>query len=231
MQPNGPTIQAELQEAFRQILGETLVVEGSGRTDSGVHALGQVAAASVQSALPLPQLQKALNAVLPTDIRVRDLAETDLDFDPVRSAKRKLYRYLVQDGHGDDPFGARFAWRVRADLDVAAMNGAARAFEGTHDFRCFETHWPNRVSSVRTVYRCRATRFGEYVAIDVEANGFLYNMVRAMTGTLVQVGKGKRSAADAARLLEIPPAEGSLRAAAGPTAPAHGLYLVRVDYD
>ena len=167
-----------------------------------------------------------MNAILPEAIVVRMLEPAPDGFDANRQAKRKLYRYVIQDGPIRDPFLLRQAWRVRTTLDAEAMAAAAAPLVGTHDFRCFETEWPNRASSVRTVTRCHVARLGHLLTVDVEANGFLYNMVRSIAGTLVAAGRGRWAPADIARIV----AEGD-RAAAGPTAPARGLFLVRVEYD
>ncbi|HVJ81434.1 MAG TPA: tRNA pseudouridine(38-40) synthase TruA, partial [Planctomycetia bacterium] len=131
----------------------------------------------------------------------------------------------LHDGAVRDPFLLRHVWAVHRRLDVAAMQQAAAALVGTHDFGSFETHWPNRATSVRTVRTCRVVRCGDLVSVDVEADGFLYNMVRAIVGTLVEVGRGKRPAGETASLLGA-----GKRGLAGPTAPAAGLFLVRVLY-
>lgn len=225
IQPNGPTVQQALAETWKKITREDVVPVASGRTDSGVHALAQPVGISTNTGLSVEAVQRALNAELPESIRVLEVVEAPDDFDPVRQAKRKLYRYVIHDGPTADVHLGRLCWKVRSRLDVAAMNEAARRMEGTHDFRCFETEWPNRASSVRTVYYCRVGRLGDFVSIDVEANGFLYNMVRAIAGTLVEVGRGVRTPGAIETLLR----DGD-RAQAGPTAPAHGLFLVRVEY-
>jgi tRNA pseudouridine38-40 synthase len=225
IQPSGPTVQQTLGETWKKITQEEVVPVASGRTDSGVHALRQPVAISTRSTLSANDLQRALNAELPHSIRVLEVCEAAADWDPIRHAKRKLYRYVIHDGMAGDVHLGRLCWRVRSRLDVEAMNDAARRMEGTHDFRCFETEWPNRASSVRTVYFCRASRLGDFVSIDVEANGFLYNMVRAIAGTLVEVGRGVRALDSVDSLLQ----DGD-RTQAGPTAPAYGLFLVRVEY-
>jgi tRNA pseudouridine38-40 synthase len=226
VQPNGITVQQVFAETWKKITQEDVIPIASGRTDSGVHALRQPVMVQSNSKLANDDLMRALNAELPASIRVLEIADAPADFDPVRQAKRKLYRYVIHDGAVADVHLGRLAWKVRTRLDVAAMNDAAKRMEGTHDFRCFETEWPNRASSVRTVYFCRVSRLGDFVSIDVEANGFLYNMVRAIAGTLAEVGRGIRSPESVNELLG-----GGDRTQAGPTAPAHALFLVRVDYD
>lgn len=226
IQPNGLSIQQALTDAMEKVTGVATRPVASGRTDSGVHALGQVAQIQTASELAPAALAKALNANLPDDIAIHSIREVHADFDAVRDATGKHYRYVFHDGRVGDVFLRRYAWHVRRPLDEAAMDRAARAIEGTRDFRCFETHWPNRVSSVRTVRRCQARRFGELVYLDVEANGFLYNMARAIAGTLYEIGRGKWPEEKVRAILET-----NQRAEAGPTAPAHGLFLVRVDYE
>lgn len=225
VQPNGITVQQVLAETWKKITREDVAPIASGRTDSGVHALRQPVALQTESKLSVNDLQRALNAELPDSIRVLEAAEAEPSFDPVRHAKRKLYRYVIHDGSVADVHLQKLVWKVRNRLDVDAMNDAARRMEGTHDFRCFETEWPNRASSVRTIHFCRVSRLGDFVSVDVEANGFLYNMVRAIAGTLAEVGRGIRSPESADALLA-----GGDRSQAGPTAPAQGLFLVRVDY-
>ena len=225
IQPNGPTIQQELTNAIAKVTGHASRPVASGRTDSGVHALGQVVHFCTESTLPAQVLARALNANLPEQIVVREALDAQAGFDACRDATGKAYRYVYQDGPVPDVFARRYCWKVRGRLDVARMARGASFLEGTHDFRCFETEWPNRASSVRTVRQCRLSRNGDFVHLDVEADGFLYNMVRAIAGTLYEIGRGKWPAERACQILES-----GDRALAGPTAPARGLFLVRVEY-
>jgi tRNA pseudouridine38-40 synthase len=225
VQPNGPTIQQELADAIRRVTGEDSMPHSSGRTDSGVHALAQVACFKTNSKIPADKLIRALNAHLPEQIVVKEARDVQGDFDPARDAVRKMYRYVYCDSTTNEVFLRKYCWQVHYRLDVDAMRQAASVFLGTHDFRAFETEWPNRKSSVRTVYRCDPTRLGDFIHLDVEADGFLYNMVRAFAGTLYEVGRGRRPIEWVAQVL----ADGK-RIAAGPNAPAQGLFLVRVDY-
>ena len=226
-QPGRRTVQETLQNAVAEITREPRVrVNASGRTDSGVHARGQVANVFTASKLACPVLLKAVNAKLPDDVSVTTLDEASQSFCANKDAVRKTYRYVIQDGRIRDPFTRRHAWFVRQSLDAAAMDRAARCLLGRHDFRCFETEWPNRLTSVRTITHVSVTRSGEFIWIDVEADGFLYNMVRAITGTLVQVGRGfwpEPQVADVLRAMD--------RRLAGPTAPPEGLFLMRVMYE
>ena len=229
MQPGKRTVQAALEASLAKITGEPIRAAASGRTDSGVHALGQVVSFHSATALSGTTLRNALNAELPRDMSALCVEEAAERFHARRDCVRKRYRYQVHDGEAPDVFQRRYAWQYRQRLDASAMNRAAQAFVGTHDFRSFETHWPQRSSSVRTIYEmavCRAAHDRRnLITMEVSGNGFLYNMVRAMVGTLVEVGRGTRPASWPAEVV----AAGD-RGAAGMTAPPHGLFLVRVDY-
>ena len=225
-QPGRRTVQETIQKAIVEITREERVhVNGSGRTDSGVHAVGQVANVYTATTLSCDVLLKAINSQLPDDVCVRDVCEVTESFCAIKDSLWKMYRYVIQDGRLHDPFMRKYAWFVRQTLDVEAMNRASRCLLGRHDFRCFETDWPNRLTSVRTVTRLAVSRFGEFLWIDVEADGFLYNMVRAIAGTLVQVGRGFWPESQVEDVLN-----GMDRRLAGPTAPPEGLFLMRVTY-
>jgi len=221
------TVQQELEEVLKKLNGGELIhCHASGRTDAGVHAVGQVVHFHSRLKLTPNKLQRALNGLLPPDIVVRSVEEVPHDFDASRSAKRKLYRYVINDGPAADVFLRRYAWYFRySRLEDQSMQAATKCLLGKHDFRCFETEWPNRKSSVRTITYLKVNRVGEYVWVDVEADGFLYNMVRSITGTLVNVGRGYWPVAQVQEILQ-----GGKRAGAGPTAPPQGLYLMRVTY-
>ena len=225
-QPGRRTVQEAFEQAVAAITREPRVrANASGRTDAGVHAVGQVANLYSATTLPCDVLAKAVNAKLPGDVCVRRCDEVPQAFCANKDAVRKTYRYLIYDGRPHDPFPRRFATHSRRPLDAAAMFAASRCLLGRHDFRCFETDWPNRLSSVRTITALDVARRGEYVWVDVEADGFLYNMVRAIAGTLTQVGRGHWPAAKVAEVL----AAGDRRQA-GPTASPEGLCLLRVTY-
>ncbi len=225
-QPGRRTVQEVLETAFAEITREGRVrLNCSGRTDSGVHAVAQVANVYTATRLDCPTLLKAVNAKLPEDVSVRELVEVPQSFCANKDALRKAYRYVIQDGRVQDPFMRKYAWFVRQSLDAEAMIRAARCLVGRHDFRCFETEWPNRLTSVRTVTHLSVSRFGEFIWIDVEADGFLYNMVRAIAGSLVQVGRGFWPESQIAEVLAAMD-----RRLAGPTAPPQGLFLMRVTY-
>jgi len=225
-QPGLRTVQETLEAAIAAVTGEPRMrVNASGRTDSGVHAVGQVVNFHTESKHPAMVLLKAINAHLPDDVVIREASEVPSEFDANRDAIRKLYRYVIHDGPVADVFLRRFACHCKWRLNVEAMRRAALPLLGTHDFHSFETEWPNRATSVRTITHLTVNRVGEYVWIDVEADGFLYNMVRAIAGTLMNVGRGYWPES---RVAEIITAED--RREAGPTAPPEGLFLMRVTY-
>jgi tRNA pseudouridine38-40 synthase len=226
-QPGLRTVQETLEQALARLTGSDRVrVNASGRTDTGVHAVGQVVNFRSDTKLDPVTLRRAVNAHLPEDVVVREAAVAPDDFDANRDAIRKLYRYVLHDGDVPDLFQRRYWHHTKYKLDVVAMSRAAAALLGTHDFRCFETEWPNRASSVRTITRLDVERAGDRITLDVEADGFLYNMVRAIAGTLMNVGRGYWPEEHVARVV----AAGD-RSQAGPTAPAKGLFLMHVTYE
>ena len=234
-QPGCRTVQETLEAAVERVTGERVRTLASGRTDAGVHALGQVVSLRLASEMPADVLCRALTAVLPEDVAVLDAADVPGDFHPIRDAVAKRYRYLIHDGPTREVFLRRYCWHyAHGRLDAGAMHRAAVALKGTRDFSSFETSGAERKSSVRTVsYLCvrrgpdpwgRAGG-GDWITLEIEADGFLYNMVRAIVGTLVEVGRGARPESWPAEVLAA-----ADRRAAGPTAPAGGLFLLTVDY-
>ncbi|HZV07541.1 MAG TPA: tRNA pseudouridine(38-40) synthase TruA [Gemmataceae bacterium] len=226
LQPGLRTVQETLEHALAALTGEHIRVNASGRTDTGVHAVGQVVNFRSKTTLPADVLVRAINAHLPADVVVREAALVPDSFDANRDAKRKLYRYIIHDGPVPDLFMRRYCHHTRYRLDAATMARAAACLRGTHDFRCFETEWPNRASSVRTITHLMINRFSDWIWLDVEADGFLYNMVRAIAGTLINVGRDYWPESRVAEILEA-----GDRTLAGPTAPAQGLFLMRVKYE
>ncbi len=225
-QPGERTVQATLERAVQEITREERIrANCSGRTDAGVHALGQVCNFYSATNLDCATLLKAVNAKLPEDVRVTACEEAGQAFDANRDAVRKMYRYVVNDTRTPDPFLRRYSWQPLRRLDESAMARAAECLVGRHDFRCFETHWPNRLSSVRTISSLEVYRHEECVRIEVEADGFLYNMCRSIAGTLYQVGRAYWPESKVKDILEAMD-----RREAGPTAPPQGLFLVRVTY-
>jgi len=230
-QLNLPTIQQTIEDALAELCGEQrIVLFGSGRTDAGVHARGQVASFSTTCSLPVSVFQRALNVGLPRDIAVLSAEEEAPHFHAQKHAIRKRYRYEIHNSRTADVFRRKAAWHYCwGKLDVEAMQEAARHWLGKHDFRTFESRWPQRRSSVRTVFEIECRRLAapdhKRIAFEVEADGFLYNMVRTMVGTLVEVGRGRKPAEWAAKVLAV-----GDRREAGMKVPAHGLFLMHVTY-
>ena len=250
VQPGTRTVQGALQDAIHELTGERRTVVAAGRTDAGVHALGQVCHFRTHMKTPAARLGPALRPFLPPDVAVRDGRDVPPGFHSTRDAVSKTYRYVFLNSDEPDPLARRFAWRVRPDhrgngLDDAAMRTAANYVEGTHDFACFQSAGSPRPDTVRTVRRLTLRRApawpawsgvpyeelsdepnaGPFLLLEVTGDGFLYNMVRAIAGTLCEVGMKKRSPESVRDLIESRDRRG-----AGPTAPPQGLYLVRVDY-
>lgn len=226
-QPDQRTVQGELERAWKAVTGERATLFASGRTDAGVHAIGQMVSVASNTQLTAYRMRAALNAHLPDDVSVREVFDARPGFHALRDTLRKRYRYVIQDGWQLDPLSRRFAWHVKHPLDANAMHRAGQHLVGTHDFDSFESTGSQRLSSRRTindvVVERRETDIGERVVIEVEADGFLYNMVRNITGTLVAVGRGKRSEQWVADVLAAHD-----RREAGVAAPPHGLFLLRV---
>lgn len=230
IQSNARTVQGTIRDVVARITGESVNLIGSGRTDAGVHALAQVASFETASRHSCDVFQRALNAELPHDIAILHVEEAPPGFHAQRSALRKRYRYVIHDAGTRDVFTRRYCWTIPYRLDDAAMQRAAEALVGKHDFSSFETAGSPRETSVRTVYaldiiRPHAERPYE-LYIEVEADGFLYNMVRAIAGTVVQVGRGVQQEQWVREVLESKD-----RSAAGVTAPAQGLFLLWVKYE
>ena len=230
VQPDQPTVQGTLERAIAKVTGDSARILASGRTDAGVHALGQVASFRTGTRLATDVLGRALNAELPHDVAVLEVAEVHEGFHPIRDATAKRYRYTIHDGPVRDVFSRRYCWQYRWHLDVDSMHRAAGSLLGTHDFAAFETSGAPRLSTVRTVFdiSVRRGRGGnsDVITLEVEADGFLYNMVRTIVGTLVEVGRGARPEAWVAEVLAS-----ADRRQAGLTAPPQGLFLAFVTYD
>lgn len=225
-QPAAPTIQETLERALATMLGEPARVTGSGRTDAGVHAEGQVANFRTDRPIPLKGFVHGLNSLLPHDIAVRRAEEMEADFDSRRSARRKTYRYAIHNGITPSALVRRTTTWVSAPLDAAAMDRAAAALRGVHDFEAFRSSGCDADHAVREILDTAVRRAGERVEIEVTGTGFLRHMVRIIAGTLIEVGTGRREGDSVARCLAS-----RERGLAGPTAPAQGLTLVRVVYD
>lgn len=254
VQPGVPTIQGRLQTALGRVVGESPLPQGSGRTDAGVHALAQVASFSLQARIPAESLQRALNRTLPAAIRVTDAQVVAPEFHARHSTVAKTYEYRVfleQDGSNVrktcPPFLARFVCAYPWPLEMEKLQAAARRFLGKHDFTSFaatsldeddaeemanvpvDDAFAWRRTAVRTIYTSewerRESSDGVVLAYRVRGNGFLHHMVRNLAGTMLDVGRGYKDAAEIPRMIEA-----RARAAAGPTAPARGLFLHSVEY-
>ena len=226
LQPNGKTVQEVLEGALAKIAGRAVRVHGSGRTDAGVHAKGQVANCSFDTQLSSATLLRALNANLPEDVRVLSVQEVGPKFHARFSAKGKEYRYQIDCGTVADPFLRPYAWHHPRPLNIAAMRKAARLLKGRHDFSALSANPMRPVESpVRTISKLTLTKPDSLLTISVRANGFLYKMVRSIVGALVKVGEGRLTAAQLRQLVNA-----KKRTALVETAPAHGLFLWRVWY-
>ncbi|MGP0629560.1 tRNA pseudouridine(38-40) synthase TruA [Nitrospina sp. 32_T5] len=225
-QPNGITIQEVLEKRLETITGRKTPVVGSGRTDSGVHAEGQVAHFNTISKMTPRQFLKALNSLLPHDIVVKAVEEVDSGFHARKSATRKIYRYTLLNRDYPSALRCKQAHYVAQPLKIVAMRNAARHLVGKHDFKSFQGAGCEAKSTVREVFDLTVRKRGDWIEFSVDGNGFLKHMVRNLVGTLIEVGYG-RIEPDA--ILEILKARD--RRQAGPTAPARGLCLVEVFYD
>jgi len=219
------TVQAELEAAAAIILRETAKIAASGRTDAGVHARGQVINFLTGCSIPVARIPHAFNSALPPDIVLLGAEEVPADFHARIRAKRKTYCYQFYRGPFPSPFYRHYAYHVPEALDWAAMETAAQHLIGQHDFTSFRASGSTVRSNVRTVFAAGLTPAGETVDFRIAADGFLYNMVRIIVGTLLEIGRGKLEPETMAAIITARD-----RAAAGPTAPPHGLYLERVEY-
>ena len=253
-QPGRRTVQGELERAWLEITGETVRLNAAGRTDAGVHAAGQVVSVESATNIPPESLVHALNSKLPDDAAVQLVERVADGFHATHDAKFKRYRYTIYNDPRRPVFARKYAWHIPTPLDVAAMQAGGAHMVGTHDFASFQSVGSERESTVRTIFAVEVTRFSpglrpgvgsptEYawpqrprrypraepgaalVTIDVEGDGFLYNMVRTIAGTLVEVGRGKRPPEWVAEVIAAKD-----RCAAGQTAPAHGLCMQWVAY-
>lgn len=247
VQPGRATIQGTLASAIRRLTGENVLPQGSGRTDAGVHALAQVATFTTSSPIPIDNWIKALNDILPASIRVLEMSEAAADFHARKSAQAKTYRYRMYRGPICPPFLARYVWHYPFPLQENEMAEAAGLVVGEHDFTSFAAVDPERFErgekdnqkgyggaqgntngegiNVRTIFSSVWTREGDELIYTVRGNGFLHHMVRNLVGTFLLMGKGTLTSEDFRRILAS-----RSRSAAGPTAPASGLYLVSVEY-
>ncbi|MBL4885213.1 MAG: tRNA pseudouridine(38-40) synthase TruA [Planctomycetaceae bacterium] len=245
VQASDATVQQVVERAIQVVTGKASRLACAGRTDSGVHAVGQVACFKTESKIPAVKFQAALQRHLPENITIRESAEVPEDFHAGYDAKWKLYRYLILNSRVPNALLNRFSTRISAPLNVQAMDQAAQFLVGVHDFRSFETDYPNKATSIRHIKHCKVRQGNSWplwepdieglplpandsslVYLDIVADGFLYNMVRAIMGTLLQIGRGDWPVEATDRILKQLD-----RKEAGPTAPPQGLYLMHVEYE
>jgi tRNA pseudouridine38-40 synthase len=243
-QPDKSTVQGAFEATWQQLTQESLRVTAAGRTDAGVHALGQVVGLATETRLTNDDLHRGLNALLPEDIAVVAIEDAPENFHATYGAVAKRYRYIIHNSRSPSVFDRHYAWHYPQPLDVGAMHAAAQALVGRHDFSSFETAGSERPDSIRTIHELTVdgSHVGEFlhnsqltvsqklpfenrITIDVAGDGFLYNMVRTIVGTLVEVGVGKRDINWPGEVLAARD-----RRKAGQTAPPHGLFLVSVNY-
>jgi len=241
VQPGRTTVQGALASAIGRLSGENVLLQGSGRTDAGVHALAQVASFRTASVIPPENWRRALNDILPASIRVLEVTEAAPEFHARKSPHAKTYRYRIHRGAICPPFLARYVWHYPYPLEESALVAGASVIVGEHDFTSFAAVDPERVermaagevvrtsnirtTNVRTIFSSSWSREGEELIYTVRGSGFLHHMVRNLVGTFLLMGKGTVSREDFRRILDA-----RERTVAGPTAPASGLYLVAVEY-
>lgn len=225
-QPNKSNIQGSIEQAIEQITGEKVELNASGRTDAGVHALGQVANFKTNSNLPIEKFPIAINSKLKKSIRILQAEEVDENFHSRLTCKRKTYRYIINNSSTGSAIYRYLETHIPQKLDVEKMKEAVKFFEGEHDFKAFKASGTSSKSSVRTIFKAEVLEAGDSrIYIELTGSGFLYNMVRIIAGTLVDVGLGKINPNEISDIIF----EGK-RNRAGKTLPPNGLYLVRVEY-
>lgn len=225
IQPEAPTIEMCLDKAIHELTGENVHVTGASRTDAGVHAYGNVAVFDTESTIPGDRFTFALNRFLPDSIVIQDSWEVSVDFHPRHCNTRKTYEYRILNTAVPLPQKRNFTWHVAGSIDIEKMKEAAAYIVGEHDFKSFCCVRTQAESTVRTIYSLEVLQEGSEIIIRIKGNGFLYNMVRIITGTLIQVGKGRFMPEYVKQMLEAKD-----RTVAGQTAPPQGLTLVGIEY-
>ena len=225
-QPSKLNIQGEIERAIEEITGEKIELIASGRTDAGVHALGQVANFKTNSSIPVSKIPIALNTKLKRSIRIIKAEEVEENFHSRYNCKRKTYRYIINNSENGTAVYRNLQYNFSEKLDEGKMNKAIQYFIGEHDFKAFKASGTSSKSSVREIYSGKVEKNGEIVIIEITGNGFLYNMVRIIAGTLLDVGIGKIKPEEIPNIIKS-----KNREKAGKTLPPQGLYLVKVEYD
>lgn len=225
-QPDKLNIQGTIERAIGEITGEVIELNASGRTDAGVHALGQVANFKTESNIPIEKMAIAINSRLKKSIVIKSAEEVEERFHSRLSCKKKTYRYIINNSYQGTAIYRNLECHIATKLDVEKMKEAAKFFEGEHDFKAFKASGTSSKSSVRTIYKAEVYSEDDRIYIELTGNGFLYNMVRIISGTLVDVGLGKIQPEDIPQIIKSEKREN-----AGKTLPAHGLYLVEVCYE
>ena len=224
-QPNKLNIQGEIEKAIEEITGEKVDLTASGRTDAGVHSLGQTANFKTDSQIPIEKIAKAINSKLKKSIVIKSAEEVDEKFHSRYSVKSKTYRYIINNSENGTAIYRGLEYHIPMKLDVKKMQEAVKFFEGEHDFKGFKASGTSSKSSIRTIYKGEVKQEEERIIIEVTGNGFLYNMVRIIAGTLVDVGLEKIKPEEIPEIIESKD-----RTKAGKTLPPHGLYLLKVEY-
>ena len=225
-QPNKLNIQGEIERAIENVTGEKVELIASGRTDAGVHALGQVANFKTNSKMAIEKIPIAINSQVKKSIRIKNAEEVDENFHSRFNCKRKTYRYVIDNSKYGTAIYRNISYHMPIKLNKKKIKKAIKYFEGKHDFKAFKSSGTSSKSSVRTIYSAQILVEGDNIGIDLTGNGFLYNMVRIIAGTLVDVGLGKIKAEDIPKIIE-----GKDRTKAGKTLPPQGLMLIKVDYE
>ena len=224
-QPNKLNIQGEIEKAIERVTGETVDLTASGRTDSGVHAIGQVANFKTNSTIPIEKIPIALNANLKKAIVIKSAEEVEERFHSRLNCKKKTYRYIINNSKYGTAIYRNLETHIPMKLDISKMQEAVKYFEGEHDFKAFKASGTSSKNSVRNIYKTEIKQERERIIIELTGNGFMYNMVRIIAGTIVDVGMGKIKPGDIPEILKSKD-----RNKAGKTLPPHGLYLVEVYY-
>ncbi len=225
-QPNKLNIQGEIETVIENITKEKVDLIASGRTDAGVHALGQVANFKINSNIPIEKIAIAINSQLKNSIRIKNAEEVPERFHSRYNCKRKTYRYIIDNSKYGSSIYRNLTYHMPIKLNVNEMKKAIKYFEGEHDFKAFKSSGTSSKSSVRTIYKAEIRQKDENIIIELTGNGFLYNMVRIIAGTLVDVGLGKIRTDDIIKIIEDQD-----RKKAGKTLPPQGLFLVKVEYE